>query len=115
MEERVAALEENKMKYDVDTKQLHEENIELRDKLERLEAHSRKFNLRVHGLLIAAEKGDPTAYMNNFMKELFKGKIKTDPVVEIAHSVGPGNKTMIMRMQCYMAKGEILMLSKKIY
>ena len=113
MEERVAALEENKMKYDVDTKQLHEENIELRDKLERLEAHSRKFNLRVHGLPLGAEKGDPTAFMNNLMKELFKGKIKTEPVVEIAHRVGPGNKTMIMRMQRYMAKEEILMLSKK--
>ena len=40
-----------------------------------------KFNLRVHGLLIGAEKGNPTAYMNNVMKELFKGKIRTEPVV----------------------------------
>lgn len=59
MDECVAALEE-----DTDLKQLHKKNI---DKLERLEAHSRKFNIRVHGLPIGAEK----AYMNNLIRELF--------------------------------------------
>lgn len=98
MDEQVVALEEDK-KRDVDVKQLYKENIELRDKLERLEAHSRKFNIRVQCLPIGAEKGNPTVYMNNLLRELFKGKIKTEPVVEIAHRVGPGNKTMIMRMQ----------------
>ncbi len=113
MEERVAALEEDKKKHEMDLKQLHKENTELRDKLERLEAHSRKFNLRVFGLPIGVEKKNPTAYMNIVMKELFKGKIKTEPVVEIAHRVGPGNTTMMLRMQRYMAKEEILALSKK--
>lgn len=113
MDDCVSVLEENMKKCDMDVKQLYKENIELRDKLERLEAHSRKFNLRVNGLPIGVEKGNPTAYMNSLVRELFKGKIGTEPVVEIAHRVGPGNKTMIMRMQRYMAKEEILALSKK--
>lgn len=113
MDERVSELEEDVKKCDVEVKQLYKENTELRDKLERLEAHSRKFNLRVHGIPISVEKGNPTAYMNSLVKELFKGKIATEPTVEIAHRVGPGNKTMIIRMQRYMAKEEILALSKK--
>jgi len=113
MNERVSVLEENMEKCDMDVKQLYKENIEFRDKVERLEAYSRKFNLRVHGLPVGVEKGNPTAYMNNLVKELFKGKIGTEPVVEIAHRVGPANKTMIMRMQRYMAKEEILVLAKK--
>ena len=44
MEERIAALEEDKKKQDGDLKQLHEDNIVLCDTLERLGAHSRKFD-----------------------------------------------------------------------
>ena len=40
-------------------------------------------HLRVHGRPIGAEKVYPTAHMN-LMKEPFKGKLKTEPVVEIA-------------------------------
>lgn len=117
LESRVTALEESKKTDDIATakalKDLRDENTSLREKLEKQESHSRKFNVRVRGLSIGIEGRDPTAYMNNLLAVLFKDKIKTEPIVEIAHRVGKENKTMIMRMQRYMAKEEILALSKK--
>lgn len=96
---------------------LRKDNSELRGKTERLESHSRKYNLRVFGLSKDVEKGNPTSYMNTLFKELFKGKLQTEPVVEIAHRVGPqvknGDRAMIVRMQRYMAREEILKVAKK--
>lgn len=115
MHDRVMELEKDKETKDATIKLLIEENEDLRLKHDKLEAQSRKFNLRVRGLPVGAEKGHPTAtiYVNNLLRELFKGKIKTEPEVEIAHRIGADKKTMIVRMQRYMAKEEILALSKK--
>ncbi|KAL7405811.1 hypothetical protein ABVT39_007564 [Epinephelus coioides] len=87
MEDRVTSLENlNEL--------LQKENTELRERAERLEAHSRRFNLRVFGLDRDVEKGNPTAYMSNFFKEVFKGKkLPAEPEVEIAHRVGPVTKS----------------------
>lgn len=79
MEDRITSLEKS-------NEFLLKENKELRERAERLETHSRKFNLRVFGLDRDVEKGNPTDFMANFFKEGFKGKnLPAEPEVEIAH------------------------------
>ena len=79
MEDRITSLKKS-------NEFLLKENKELRERAERLETHSRKFNLRVFGLDRDVEKGNPTDFMANFFKEVFKGKnLPAEPEVEIAH------------------------------
>ena len=97
---------------------LQKENKELREKTERLEIFSRRFNIRVFGLDKDVEKGNPTEFMASFFEEVFKDKnLPCLPEVEIAHRVGPATKSgprpMIVRMQRYLAKDAILQIAKK--
>lgn len=96
---------------------LQKENKELREKTERLEMFSRRFNIRVFGLDKDVEKGHPTEFMASFLKEVFKDKsLPCQPEVEIAHRVGPaqsGSRPMIVRMQRHLAKEAILQIAKK--
>ncbi|KAA8581176.1 hypothetical protein FQN60_002757, partial [Etheostoma spectabile] len=50
-------------------KDLQKENKELRDKSEKLENQSRRFNLRVFGLDKDLEKGNPTEFLESFFNE----------------------------------------------
>ena len=50
---------------------LQVENTKLKDKIESLEMHSGKFNMRIFGLDNGIEKGNPTAFMSSFLKEIF--------------------------------------------
>lgn len=117
IEEALSDLDRRVMKLETANEQLRKTNSELREKVESLESHSRRYNLRVFGLTKDAEKGNPTSYMNNLFMELFKDKIQTEPVVEAAHRVGPqlkdGTRAMIVRMQRYRAREEILKVAKK--
>ncbi|KAK9969799.1 hypothetical protein ABG768_027946 [Culter alburnus] len=72
---------------------LRKTNEDLKDKAERLEIHSRKYNLRVYGLTSDIEKGNPTSYMSVLFKELFHDKVQSEPEVENAHRIGPAGKT----------------------
>lgn len=98
-------------------KALQKENKELRDKTEKLESHSRRFNLRVFGLDRDMEKGNPTEFMESLFNEIFKDKLPYKLEVEIAHRVGPvtkhGSRPMIVRMQRYAAKEAILQIAKQ--
>lgn len=98
-------------------KALQKENKELRDKTEKLESHSRRFNLRVFGLDKDMEKGKPTEFMESLFNEVFKDKLPYKPEVEIAHRVGPvtkhGSRPMIVRMQRYAVKEAILQIAKQ--
>lgn len=86
-------------------------------KAERLEIHSRKYNLRVYGLTSDIEKGNPTSYMSALFKELFQDKVQSEPEVENAHRIGPAGKTtgraMIVRLQKFTTREQILRISKK--
>ncbi len=82
-------LDSRVTKLETANEQLRKTNSELREKAERLESHSRKYNLRVFGLSKDAEKGNPTSYMNTLFQELFKGKLQTERVVEVVHRVAP--------------------------
>lgn len=107
VDRRVSALEAANVN-------LIKENRVLKDKMERLEMHSRK---RVFGLKHDIEKSDPNVFMTNLFKEVFKGELKYDPVVDIANRIGPVIKSrprpMIVRMQSYQAKEAILKLARK--
>ena len=65
MDSRITDLEES-------TTGLQIENTKLKDKIERLEMHSREFNMRVFGLDNGIEKGNPTAFMTSVFKEMFR-------------------------------------------
>lgn len=98
-------------------KALQKENKELRDKNEKLESYSRRFNLRVFGLDKDMEKGKPTEFMESLFSEIFKEKLPYKLEVEMAHRVGPvtkhGSRPMIVRMQRYAAKEAILQIAKQ--
>lgn len=97
---------------------LRKENKELKEKTEKLESYSRRFNIRVFGLDKGIEKGNPTQFMSAFLKEVFKEReIPCLPEVEIAHRVGQatksGSRPMIVRLQQQLVKEAILDIAKK--
>ena len=80
---------------------LHVENISLREKIQQIEDHSRKCNVRIIGIPSGAEGRQPTAFMNNFLREMFGAdKLGPQPCVNIAHRTGPQSqaRTMIARL-----------------
>lgn len=95
---------------------LMNENKEFKDKIERMEIQSRKFNLRVIGLKTDIEKSDPIAFVTNFLKEVFGSELSCEPAVEIASRIGQGTdlrpRPMIVTMQRYQAKEDILKLAR---
>lgn len=109
MDSRITALEKA-------CESLRKTNAELKDRAERLETHSRKYNLRVLGLPAEIEKGNPINYMNTLFKELFKDKLMAEPEVEIAHRIGPektSGRAMIVRLRKFLIKEEILKVVKR--
>ncbi|KAI9535126.1 hypothetical protein NQZ68_007217 [Dissostichus eleginoides] len=82
---------------------LMKENKEFKDKIERMEIQSRKFNLRVIGLKTDIEKSDPIAFVTNFLKEVFGSELSCEPAIEIAYRIGQGTdlrpRPMIVTMQ----------------
>ena len=72
IEEALSDVESSVTRLETANKQLRKTNSELRVKAERLESHSRKYNLRVFGLLKDAERGNPTSYMNTLLKANYK-------------------------------------------
>ena len=96
---------------------LQQENQELKDKTERLEGYSRRFNLRVFGLDRDVEGDNATEYMSALLRDVFTGQrnLPGPPDVEIAHRVagkGPGPRPMIVRLQRFMVKEAILKMAK---
>ena len=101
---------------------LVKENQKLKDNIQSLERHSRKFNLRVFGLHSGIEKGNPTAFMTTFFSEMFQpSELPGAPAVENAHRVGevkldsagkPLGRPMIFRMQRFQVKQAIINISK---
>ncbi len=110
MDSRISTLEKS-------NELLRKENDELKEKAERLESYSRKCNIRIRGLTKDVEKGYPTKYMATLLREMFKDKVTLEPEVEVAHRVGPagklGSRTMIIGLQRYKVKEEIIEISKK--
>lgn len=94
----------------------HEPNLELKEKAERLEMHSCKYNVRVFGLAKDREKSNPISYMPKLFKELFQEKLQSEIDVEIAHRIGPTGKAdraMIVRLQKRTTREEIIKIAKK--
>ena len=118
-EQALSEIEDRITMLEASNQHLIKENKELKEKAEKLEFHSRKYNLRVFGLNREVEKGDPTAYMTNFFKSAFTGerKLPVEPGVEIAHRIGQvpksGGRAMMVRMQRYAAKEAILKRAKE--
>lgn len=110
METRVAALESA-------NESLRKENTDLKEKADRLENHSRKYNIRILGLVRDIEKGNPTSFVSALLNDLFKDKLHRAPEVENAHRIGPaaksGQRVMIVRMHRLDTRDEILRLAKK--
>lgn len=96
---------------------LRKDNDELKEKTERLESHNRKYNVRVMGLTSDVEKGNPTSYMSQLLKELFSDKLQLEPGVEVAHRVGSksksGQRVMIVRLQRLVVRDEIVRIAKE--
>uniref|UniRef100_A0A3B3DK96 L1 transposable element RRM domain-containing protein n=1 Tax=Oryzias melastigma TaxID=30732 RepID=A0A3B3DK96_ORYME len=96
---------------------LRKENKALKEKADRMEDRSRKYNIRILGVTTDVEKGNPTSYMSALLEELFKDKIQRAPEVEAAYRTGPKNKSghrvMIVRMHRLTAREEILRAAKK--
>ena len=118
VEDAVSKVDERVSDLEVSNNTLQEENVKLRDQVERLEKFSRRFNVRVVGLKNGIEKGNPTAFMTDFFKESFQGMdLPCEPLVEIAHRVGAeknkGNRTMIARMQRLQVKQAVIQISKQ--
>lgn len=98
-------------------KTLQQDNQELREKTDRLEGYSRRFNIRVFGLDKGVEGDNATEYMSALLRDVFRGqrKLPGPPDVEIAHRVagkGPGPRPMIVRLQRFVAKEAILKIAK---
>lgn len=64
-----AANETERRLTDIEQKlaQSQSQNVSLKLKIEQIEAHSRKFNIRVLGLPEDCEKGNPTTFMNSLL------------------------------------------------
>jgi len=77
---------------------LQQQNQELREKTDRLEGYSRRFNIRVLGLDRGVEGDNATKYMSALLRDVFKGQknLPGPPDVEIEHRVagkGPGPRS----------------------
>lgn len=116
VDETLSGMDSRITKLETECVALRKTNVELTEKAERLEKHSRKNNVRVFGLPDNIENGHPTNYMNMLFKELFKDKLKSEPEVDIAHRIGPvrkeGGKAMIVRLQQFAVKEEIMKVVK---
>ncbi|KAJ0037232.1 hypothetical protein NL108_018510 [Boleophthalmus pectinirostris] len=110
MDKRITKLEKA-------CEELHKANLELKGKAQRLEMHSRKYNVRVFGLAEDIEKDNPTHYMSRLFKELFEEKLQSEPEVEIAHRIGAAGRAterpMIVRLQKRTTREEILKIATK--
>ncbi|XP_029938451.1 protein NLRC3-like [Salarias fasciatus] len=117
VDEALSSVEERVAHLETACEEMRKTNLELKDKVERLEMHSRKQNVRVFGLTTDIEKGNPTTYMSKLFKEAFEEKLQSAPEVEVAHRVGPAGKAkeraMIVRLQNRAAREEILKIAKK--
>ncbi|KAL7407241.1 hypothetical protein ABVT39_005488 [Epinephelus coioides] len=116
-EERIAAPEASKTQLECENVKLKERVETLENIAEKLEAYSRRYNVRVFGLKQYVEKGNPTEYMAQLFKKVFKGKLPEEPVVEVAHRVGQanvsGDRAMIVRLQRQPTREAILKLAKE--
>lgn len=116
-EERIAALETSLTQLKNENKKLKDKVENLEEKADKLEAHTRKYNVRVFGLKQNVEKGNPTEYMAQLFREVFKGKLPEEPVVEVAHRVGPanlsGDRATIVRLQRHPTREAILKLARE--
>lgn len=95
---------------------LHSENISLREKIQQIEDHSRKCNIRIIGIPSGAEGGQPTAFVNNFLKEMFGAdKHGPQPCVNIVHRTSPQSPTrsrsMIARLFSLETKRTLMKLA----
>lgn len=56
-------------------------------------------------------------YMASLLRDMFGNKLSSEPEVEVVHRVGParksGDRTMMVRLQRYRVKEEIIEISKK--
>lgn len=102
MEEMLDHMEIRFTALEVANKSWRKENTDLKEKADCLENHSRKYNIRILGLVRDTEKGNPTSFVSDLLTDLFKDKLHRAPEVENAHRVGPvaksGQHALIARM-----------------
>lgn len=100
---------------------LSQENQSLRQKTDDLENRSRRNNIRITCILEKIEGGQPTAFMEMFLKELFGSySLPTPLTVDRAHRVaaprgrqdGPP-RPLIARVHYYQTKERILKLARE--
>ena len=95
------------------------ENMLLKQTMDSIENHSRKFNVRCMGLSTGLEKGKPTALMDTVFRELFGDQLGVQPLVNIAHRTGaqavsPAKpRCMIVRLFSLETKNLILRLARE--
>lgn len=82
---------------------LQEENVELRDKYNKLEAHSRRSNLRVHGIPEKAGENTRRLIVDLFGQVSPRTRGDLELMVDVAHRLGPhsegrrSHRTIIVR------------------
>ncbi|CAJ1077379.1 hypothetical protein KUCAC02_016574 [Xyrichtys novacula] len=82
-------------------KSLADEVVSLRRKTDSLENYSRKLNIKVYNLPEQIEMGNPTAFINEMLSDLFGHDIGPPPYVNIAHRIGTVNRD---KPRCLIAK-----------
>lgn len=94
---------------------IKKENKYLRQKIDQLENHSRKFNIRIIGLPEGAEAGNPTAFTIKLLYDLFgQEAIGPVPLISVAHRTGPvrnDSRCMIARLYSFEVKRKIIRLA----
>ncbi len=97
---------------------LHKENKMLKSKLNDLEGRSRRNNIRLIGIPEGVEKGRPTEFVAELIKQLF-ADFSDPPVIDRAHRVpqpkpaeGARPRAIIARIHYYQDKERILRLRR---
>lgn len=91
----------------------------LKNKIEMLENHSRKLNLRFLGIREGAEAGNPTSFTTDLLYQLFgREKLGPPPLLCIAHRTGAvparGSRCMIARLHSFEVKRTIQRLAAQM-
>lgn len=122
---KVQALEEAATHTGSRVDQLEKDYNSLKDKHDvllqktiSLENHSRKFNILILGIKDGAEKGKPTAFVQDLLCSLFKEGVGPGPLLSIAHRVGPQRsgraRPMIARFHSLETKTAVQRLSARM-
>lgn len=117
VEDSLPKLDSRLTKLELENETLNKTNAELRERTERLEMQSRKYNLRLFGLPGDVGKDNLTNYTDTLFKELFRGRLAWEPEVEMAHWIrvkrNVEGRVMMVPLRRFITKEEIIKIAIK--